>query len=83
MAGVPIRPATAAHAGIADLPTLLGYSTAAALTWPGYTWPPGIRAASCRLRSMSVRAATQILRRTRIAITTETARGSRTSLLYA
>ncbi len=37
-AGVPVWLATAAHYGITHLPVLVGYTTAAALAWSGYTW---------------------------------------------
>ncbi|KWX03799.1 hypothetical protein TH66_13525 [Carbonactinospora thermoautotrophica] len=37
-AGVPIWLATAAHYGITHMPVLVGYTTAAALAWSGYTW---------------------------------------------
>ncbi|WP_019632680.1 winged helix-turn-helix domain-containing protein [Actinomadura atramentaria] len=37
-AGVPVWLATAAHLGVTNLSTLLGYSVAASATWSAYTW---------------------------------------------
>jgi hypothetical protein len=43
-AGVPTWLAIAAESGIFHMPVLLGYTTAAALAWSGYTWSDVLKA---------------------------------------
>src|SRR5690606_5017757 len=42
-AGIPVWLATAAHTGITNLPTLLGYTLAATTAWSAYTWSDVLR----------------------------------------